>query len=158
MLEERIWTFNTVRAISTTIERDVWGAMFSHAIPLNWTSIWRVYKNPPNNAGSKGDPDESWRIEGNKILSYWGTVYLWGSTATTDEAQFPPMFVQALAARIAADAAIPFTQDRLLQQDMWQLYASKLSTAGARDGQQGANDHITQRRLVGARYSGSVGG
>jgi hypothetical protein len=77
---------------------------------------------------------------------------LWGLKQVTDTAKFSPLFVQALAARIAADAAIPMTENRQLQVDMWGLYGDKLREAAARDGQQGTNDVITQQRLTSVRY------
>jgi hypothetical protein len=61
------------------------------------------------------------------------------------------MFVQALAARMAAELAIPLSENAQLQGTMWQLYGTKLAEAAARDGQQGSNEYITQRRLTGVR-------
>jgi hypothetical protein len=76
-----------------------------------------------------------------------------GLTRISDTSSFSSLFVQALAARIAADAAIPLTENRQLQVDMWGLYNDKLTEAAARDGQQGTSDVVTQRGLTGARYS-----
>jgi hypothetical protein len=64
------------------------------------------------------------------------------------------MFVQVVAARIAADIAMALTENRKLQVDMWQLYERKLAEAAASDGQQGSNDFITQTQLVDVRSGG----
>jgi len=126
-------------------------------MPTDWTNVWQVYIRPPIGSSSIGELDKSWRREGDKILSYWETIFMKGSVELTDESKFTPMFVQALAARIAADAAIPFTENAKLQADMWSLYEGKLSAAAARDGQQGANDVIKQTLLIGSRYSDGIG-
>jgi len=155
VLEERMWTFATVRATNTTEDMDAWGTQYSHALPLNWISVFRVYKN----ISSIPVIDESWRLEGGFVLSNYATVYLWGLKQITDTGKFSPLFIQALAARIAADACIPLTENRQLQADMWNLYSVKLGEAAARDGQQGSNEKIVSDTLVLARSrSGSVYG
>ncbi len=98
--------------------------------------------------------DRSWRFEDNSVLSRYSTIYMWGIKRAVDTGAWPPLFVQAVAARLAADAAIPLTENRQLQVDLWQLYGDKLGEAAARDGQQGANDVITQVELTSARYGG----
>jgi hypothetical protein len=151
VLEERMWTFATVRAKSDSMEKDAWNNLFKHAIPLNWLGVFRVYTEADTNM-----PDKSWRLEGSSVLSRESTIYMWGLFRLEDTTKFSPMFVQALAARLAADACIPFTENAELQQDMWSLYAAKLEAAAARDGQQGANDKIKSTVLTGARNSGSM--
>ena len=155
VLEERMWTFATVRIKSETADMDAWGVQYSHAIPANWISVFRCYENV--NAYGGGTIDKTFRVEGQNVLSSCSTVYLWGIQHVEDTGQFSPLFVQALAARLAADAAIPFTENRELQRDMWGLYGDKLREAAARDGQQGGNDTITQHRLTGARSAGGYG-
>lgn len=151
VLEERTWTFATARATSITEDRDEWDQMWKHPKPLNWLSVFRVFKTVYTNGGDI--IDQSWRMEGPFILSRNATVYMWGLIQITDTGKFSPLFVQALAARIAADAAVPLTNNRQLQVDLWGLYGDKLREAAARDGQQGANDRISQTRLTSIRYS-----
>lgn len=152
VLQERTWTFATVRATSTTADLDAWGGMYVHTLEDEWLSVFRVYR--ASNLAGQMIPDDSWRMEEGKIVSNQSTVYYWGLKQITDTGKFPPVFVQALAARLAAEMAIAITKNRQLQADMWALYGDKLREAAARDGQQGANDVITQTRLVNARYSG----
>ena len=152
VMEERMWSFAVDRAVSTVADMDAWGGMFVHPKPTEWMSVFRVYKTLT--AGGEGVPDASYRMEGGNVLSKYSTVYLWGLKRISDTGAFSPMFTQALSARLAADAAIPLTENRQLQADMWALYGDKLVAAASRDGQQGANDYITQRRLTSARFAG----
>jgi len=57
---------------------------------------------------------------------------------------------------LAADAAIPLTENRQLQADLWALYGDKLREAAARDGQQGMNDKLRMPILTGVRYGGGI--
>jgi hypothetical protein len=157
VMEERNWTFATDRATSTVADQDAWGDMFVHPIPISWQSVYRVYRTINKGPQTGGNQiSEGWRMEGGNVLSYDETVYMWGMMRLTDTGAFSSLFVQALAARIAADACVPFTENRALQVDLWGLYQDKLREAAARDGQQGGNDVITQRRLTGIRYTGGL--
>lgn len=142
--------------------RDEWGQMFKHPMPPQFLAVHRAYSSlanyPSNDAGAlrmtPPGAQARWYREGNYILSPSSTLYLWGIARVTDVNAFPPMFTQALAARIAADLAVPLTQNRQLQADMWNLYETKLQDAAVRDGQQGRNELMSGSLLIAARQSG----
>jgi hypothetical protein len=165
VLEERNWTFATDRAQSTVADKDAWGTMFIHPIPISWQSVYRCYRRIGDgsaNISGSGDRNnnitsDGWRVEGGNVLSYDDTVYMWGMKRLTDTGSFSSLFVQALAARIAADACVPFTENRELQRDLWDLYNGKLREAAARDGQQGGNDVIQSNTLIDARAGSGYG-
>lgn len=154
VLEERMWTFATARASSTVADLDDWGVQYLHPIPLEWLAVYRVYCTP-GETPEQGVPAAGWRREGEYILSRETTIYMWGIKRISDTGKFTQLFVQALAARMAADLAMPLTEDRKKQADAWGLYQSKLREAAARDGAQGANDHIRSSGLVSARSYGT---
>lgn len=147
VLEERMWTFATVRASSTVADKDAWGQEFIHRLPEEWLAVYRVYSD--TNARRQAP----WQREGEFVRTPCATIYMWGLARITDTSKFSLMFVQALAARLAADMAIPLTEDRKLQADMWGLYQRKLAEAAARDGQQGRNEVIDKSQLVDARLN-----
>jgi hypothetical protein len=157
VLEERMWTFATVRAMSTAADLDPFGAQYSHVMPLGWSSIFRVYRNTSGADPSRWNKSEGWRREGANILTREETVALWGINRVTDTGPFSLLFVQALAARLAADACIPLTENRQLQSDMFNLYSVKLAEAAVRDGQQGSNELIQSDSLINARWSSGGG-
>lgn len=151
VLEERMWTFATARASSLTADKDAWGMQFAHPVPLNWISVYRVYTDVSCSDPADWTKSEGWRREGAMILTYDSQVYFWGIQRVTDTGLFSSLFVQALAARIAADAAIPFTENATLQATMWNLYQAKLADAAVRDGQQGTNERFITSSLVNVR-------
>jgi hypothetical protein len=147
VLEEISWMFASDRATSTVEDKDAWGQRYSHPLPQDWLLVQGVFTDVSSLDPSNWIPDEAWEREGNKVLANNGTVYMIGTRRVTDTGQFSAMFTQALAARIAADAAIPLTQNRLLQRDMWALYMDKIHLAGAREGRQGKNERKRARVL-----------
>lgn len=147
VLEERMWTFAVARASSTTADKDGWGNLYEHRLPEEWLAVYRVFED------SEGKRPAKWVKEGPHVLSECDTLYLWGLQRIVDTNKFTNLFVQAVAARMAAEMAIPFTENRQLQADLWGLYQQKLADAATRDGQQGRNEHITQTKLTGARLN-----
>ena len=88
--------------------------------------------------------DESaapWRIEGRRVLSDVSApldiLYI---GRAEDPAQYDALLVDAIAARLALDAAFPLTGSVSLAQAMGQAYAEKLAEARMVDAQEGAAD------------------
>ena len=146
-----MWTFATVRAKSTVADRDAWDQRYVHPIPATWLSVLRCYSNVEGDDSSRWDPAGSWSLEGRQVVSEYSTIYMYGVERVTDTGIYSPTFVQALAARIAADAAIPLTENRLLQRELWILYNNKLLEAQAQDGKQGKMERLRARRFVRSR-------
>jgi len=99
---------------------------------------------------------EDYRVEGNDIVTDENSVKIRAIGQVTDTSFFSPLFVQALAQRLAADIAIGLTQSRELQQQHWQLYLAKLDEAAANDGMQGKSRKITSNWLQQSRSGGSA--
>jgi hypothetical protein len=58
-----------------------------------------------------------------------------------------------VAARLAADLAMPITRSRKMQEDMWSLFETKLTSAAATDAGQGRSERTDSTELVRARFS-----
>jgi hypothetical protein len=151
VLTEVAWTFATDRVSSTTADRDAWDQKYSHALPLDWMQVLRVYRNVSNERKIRSD---GWVREGNFVLTKEATVYMWGIKRITDTALFSPAFVQCLSTRIAADLCMAITESVSQQGTLWQLYGAKIKEASNSDGVQGANEIIESNSLIDAR-SGS---
>jgi len=149
LLESRKWTFAKARAVSTTADLDAWGVEFKHPAPLGWLKVCSVFDSPYQDQN-----EVPWRLENNYIITDVGTIYLTGILRGSDTGSFSAGFVQALAARLAADACIPMTENRQLQGDLWTLSVEKLREAAAVDGMQGTNDKVMATSLIDARRSG----
>jgi hypothetical protein len=59
-----------------------------------------------------------------------------------DTAVFDPMFTDVLVARLAAEFAMPLADNPRLAQQMWDLYARKLSEARVMDAQEGSSREV----------------
>ena len=151
VMTEVAWMFAMGRTSSTTADRDDWGKLYKHALPLDWLQALRVYRNVTTNP--KQD-SVGWSREGNFVLAKEPTVYIWGIKRITDTALFSPAFVQCLATRLAADLCIPITENIRQQGILWQLYGAKVKEAAISDGVQGDNEIIQSNNLIDARANG----
>jgi hypothetical protein len=94
-----------------------------------------------------------WRKEGRHIVANSGAAKLnvRAIVQVEDSALWSPGFCAALAARVAADFAVPLTENRSLQRDMWELYQLKLREAAMNDGRQGRSERIRPPGLAARR-------
>lgn len=160
VIEEREWTFAVRRiSLSPLVLEPVYGYTNQFLIPPD---VIRILNVPDTRFGDTGSligtglggraegPDQqpqlsTFRVEsieqptatGKVLLANVESVVLRVLWRVTNIGLYSPMFVQTLAARLAADLAIPLTQNRTLQADMWNLYGKKLGVASAMDGIQG---------------------
>jgi len=160
VLEEQAWTFATVRFLSESQTRDDFDGTFKHALPNNTLRVIRVFKKGAVGSGTRyrnpvnsGDQVE-WVRMGSDIYARASAVTVLALVQVEDVTKFSAMFCQALAARIAADLAIPLTHDATLQATMWQLYERKLAEAAYKDGSQGRNEIMSAGALIRARSGG----
>jgi hypothetical protein len=161
VLEEREWTFCVRRiSLSPLVLEPVYGYTNQFLLPPD---VIRILNVPDTRFGDTDDnligtglggahegPDQqpqlgTFRVEslqeptatGKVVLANVDSLFMRVIWRVTNIGLYSPMFIQALAARIAADLAIPLTQNRTLQRDMWTLYKDKLTRASAMDGIQG---------------------
>lgn len=151
VLESRLWTFATARVESESAEASVWGGQFVHAVPIGWLSVKQVYTDVSASDESHWQMSKGWTREGYNVYSKDAIVYMRGIDRIVDTGKFSPMFVQTLAARIAAEAAIPFTENRALYSDKWNIYELLLRQAAESDGQQSGNRTVRSDRLIDIR-------
>jgi hypothetical protein len=74
-----------------------------------------------------------YRIEGDRLYTGLDQAVLAYVKRETDPTRFDAHFVRALAARLAAELAVPITNQKSLAEAMWQLYERELSRAKAAD-------------------------
>jgi hypothetical protein len=152
VLEDVDWNFARRRMVLTAQKAqtdDEWGEYNRFVIREagQVLHISRVYLDETERHQS-----DDWRREGNDLIARnASSLYLLYTRNITDPNAFSAGFVQALAARLAADLAVPLTNSRSLQADMWGLYNSKVAAAAANEGSQGANDQIESGSLTRVR-------
>ena len=159
VLEDRAWTFATQRSLLVatpplTGQLPVgWGQCF--AKPLNSLNIIQCYR-PSTTAQIQGYPQQQfdgrylqidWELLQNQIFTNNSTTWCKYIVSVIDTTQFSSNFVQALAARIAQELAMPITNNRNILNDMEKLYQAKLMAASSKDGMQGTTQVIQGRTL-----------
>ena len=96
----------------------------------------------PNKDQTNGTENFDWRREEDYIVCDSGVLYAKCIVRITDPSKFGSMFVQALAARMAADLAAPLTESTAKEQKMTAKYENAIDKALAIDGMQGKSDRI----------------
>ena len=157
VLEGHDWKFAMKRyQLPALVPAPVFG--WSNAYPLP-SEVLRVKEF---NLVDFNDETREWDIEnvdGRKcIVTNETTCEIKALARVTETTLFTPLFAQALAARLATDLAIPITNSRSLQQDMFSLFMEKMKRAASTDGTQGKSKRLRSRWLNKARHSGWVGG
>ncbi len=149
-LEEKDWSFATRRLVLEIVDvsnDDHWGYGNSFTVPNDLARVIDVRSNPNDNAPSNFE----WRFEDRKIICDANKIYIRYIIDNIDPSTFSPMFVQALAARIAAEACIPITENVGLSQQLWNVFANKLAEAKTNDSLQGKSQQIHATKLMQVR-------
>lgn len=90
------------------------------------------------NSGHWTERRVPYRIEGRKLLATESTCSIEYIAQITDTSQFDALFTDALYHRLAAELAMPLTQNRTVSETMWKIYTEKLSEARTVDAQEGS--------------------
>jgi hypothetical protein len=155
VLEARAWTFATRRTFIAPLtnqdEQNLFGYLNRFELPDKCLRVLR--------AGSTPDFHDRlrWTKEEHAILANTGKLFIQYIHQEKDTGKFSAAFVQALATRLAADLAIPLTEDAKIQETMFRLYINKITEAAATDGTQGRQEKIRSDTLIRVRYDSMVG-
>ena len=167
VLEEREWTFAVRRLYLTPlVATPVYGYANNFLLPAEVLRVLNIPGAASNvvggldalNGGRGADAGQGladWRVEsidaGNVIVANTAAIHCRVIWQVVNEKLWSPLFIQALAARLAADLAMPLVNSRALQQDMWKLYDMKLATAATMDGMQGKGEVKRASNLTNVR-------
>jgi hypothetical protein len=98
------------------------------------------------------EPDYSHKIKGKKLYSNSNTISIEYIYFNEDSASYDDMFVDAFAARLAAELCYAITRDKDMVKIKWQEYASKLRLAQSQNGQEVSIDEFQQDQWLNSRY------
>lgn len=148
VLEAKAWTFATERlefapAAATGL------VDFPSKYPIPATVV-RVLSCDDGG----GTNELEWRRERAYVLTETSPtkVYAKAIVLVEDASLFPPGFCRALSARLAADLAIPLTENARLEEAMEAKYLRELAVAGRLDGQQGTAERVHTSALAARRW------
>jgi hypothetical protein len=132
LLAEYPWNFAMKRAaLSASPDAPAWGYGYAYPLPADCLRVLSI----------EGEPDESteaWVVEAGSILTdAIAPLYIRYIEQVTNPGRFPPMFTEALVARLAAEGAYGFTGNVAREQLMNELYQARLAIAKRYDAQEG---------------------
>jgi len=163
VLEAKAWTFAVVRFKPAQLsETPEYGFSAAFAIPTDILTILQVSGGSVSADGtgpglarkSAGNGEEQrilWQREGQTIVCDEQTIYCRGIKRIVDASKFSPGFVQALAARIAREIALPLSQSQTLEDKMVKKYNDALADGGTFDGLQGRSNKVISNALTRVR-------
>lgn len=146
VLEEYEWSFAVRRTtISAPLDddeetRDAYDGM-NRFLLADEEGVIRILQVANNPKFHEADSTE-WYMEQNYIITNLEKVYVRYIFSLVDTNKFSSNFVQALAARIAVDLALPITESTERATAMYQLYVQKLQIAQNTDGIQGRTRRV----------------
>ena len=151
VLGDHAWTFALRREILAPIAAPTeFGARNKFLIPSDVLRVQRVYR-PSTALQNEALMNARWVREGQYIISREESVWAHFIFRETNSDRYSPGFVHALAARLAADTAIVFTENRRMFEQMELMYTDKLNDAIYADGSQGRTEIIRSSKLTGVR-------
>lgn len=151
MLEIREWTFAVVRGImEPSPSPPLFGYENRFVIPANVSRVVEVSDNPGFDPLVRGK--FKWVKEADAILSDANTIYARWLLIDIDENLFTPAFTNAFSYRLAAEIAMPLSEDMSKVELFSGIYELKIREASAQDGGQGVQERITANRITGARW------
>lgn len=98
------------------------------------------------------DDDVEFKVEGRKLLTDESTAKITYIYQSDDPAEWDALFREALAAKLAAELAIPLADSNTLQANMVELYNRKISDARSANATEGTPEVITAETWLDVRY------
>lgn len=150
VIEEANWTFATRRyTLSPPLAA---GPEYGYGNKFQLApEVLRIIEASDSASFYNGVSNLDWRREEDFILADVSIIYAKCLIEIADSSKFSSLFVQSLAARIAAELSPTITESNKKTDQMWTLYSKKLAIASVRDAGQGSSDRIRARNLTRVR-------
>ena len=153
VINDSDWSFARVRARITNVVPEPYDdsvVLFDYGYAL-WLpgnvmrvlSVWR--------SGDRSAPDIRWERQGNYILSDYAELNIIYSRDVTNPVMFSPLFVDALAVRLAFEMSVAITQNQNLKEALWAEYTTKIQQATTMDSMQASTEQTRSTVLRGVR-------
>ena len=145
---EAEWTHSTFREgpLTPLATPPVFEFTYAFQKPTDTLSVLFVSRD------ADGYLEVDYAVEGEHILSDFSSPYLKYQKRVIDPAKWPPLFTEAVIARLSAEFAIPLTKSRGLKQEFMSAYVAKRDEAGTVDNLQGRNQRTSASRHRRARW------
>lgn len=157
VLNDYAWTFAIRREVlAPIVPAPAFGFENQFLIPSDVLYVHRVLRPSTSGGGifsvrSRVGINADWVREGQHILAREAVVHCVFVVRVTNADLYSPSFIHALAARLAADTCLTFTENTKLQEEMEVRYDNKLAEAAFSDGRQGRTERVQSNILTGTR-------
>lgn len=144
LLGEHPWKFATKRVIlAPTTNTPAYGWSYEFQLPTDFIRVQLV--------GEDEDTPEPFLVESDKILANTDSLYLKYTYRETNAGMYRSAFIEALAAKLAAELAVPLADDAGLAEGQLKLYSIKLSSARFADAQEKSQESLRADQWLDAR-------
>jgi hypothetical protein len=148
---DHAWSFALSRVtLAPIVPAPAFGSGNQFLIPSNVLRVFRVYRANTAVQTSKFQ-NADWVREGQNIIAKEETVWAHFIVRVTNSDLFNAQVAHAIAAQLAVDTALTFTESIKMVEKMEQRYTEKLADAIYADGSQGRTEVVKSTRLTGAR-------
>lgn len=143
VLRAHPWNFAIRRdAIAADSQAPAWGYARAFQLPSDCLRLVQLER-----------PDAEYRVEGRKIVTDEGApLKIEYIARISDPNEFDSVFIDALAARLAAELAVPLTDNAQIMDQMMSAYALKLSEARTMDSMEGTPRGIDADGWITSRF------
>ena len=145
VLQAHLWNSAIARAELASVDpAPIWGPGSAFQLPGD---CLRVIGIKPR--------DHQWKREGRLLVSDASApVFIRYLKRVVDPNAFDPLLIEAIAARLASDMAIPIKDSRTMQSAFWDLYLQKVKEACGVDAQEGTAEVVNNDGWLTARATG----
>ena len=141
VMEDALWSFAKGQfVLSPDATAPLFGWTYRFLVPSDVAKVHRV-----SDTTQDDDSNIAWERQGQYILADVTPIYVTAVKKLTDPTYFSAAFCLALAARLGSELAVPLTENRALQTDLWTLYRNKITDAQGLDKSQGSNHGVIKR-------------
>jgi hypothetical protein len=145
VLRAHPWNCATKRAVLTSLATaPTYGFTTAYSLPSDFLRLVETDKRTNN-----------FRIEGRTILVDYSPVNIKYIYRVTDVSEMDDLLRQTIAARLAAEMALPLTADAERMTALWQQYQNKLSEARFVDAVEAPTDGFLTNEWIDSRVQDS---
>jgi len=127
VLRDHPWNSAKTRVkLGALAQAPAFGWQKQYQLPSDWLRLGRINGAHPRYA--------RFEIEGRKVLTDMGSpLHIVYVRDEQDPSKWDALLREAVAARLAAEVAVPIVQSREARNDAWQIYTQKLQDARTAD-------------------------
>ncbi|XPV77045.1 MAG: hypothetical protein ACNI27_03755 [Desulfovibrio sp.] len=149
VLEEHPWGFAHCRKDlgGPVLPAPAFGFRFAYQVPNDCIKVLEIY----DSKGTQIKEEMSWEREGDRlVIDVPNRIFIKYTRKVEDAGLYPPLFVEALVARLSAELSEPLAKQNSLTDRLWGIYNRKIARAKSSS----AREQAQKRAVVGTWAGG----